>query len=90
MQTIHLPDTICNLDCFDFLKDIESNSIDSIIIDPPYNVLKGHKIETKIDIPKLTKEFFRVLKGEGFYAFFGQMPYILQWYNAANELFNWK
>lgn len=30
---------IFNKDCNDLLKEIENNSIDLIIIDPPYNII---------------------------------------------------
>jgi site-specific DNA-methyltransferase (adenine-specific) len=32
---------IYNLDCFDFLKQIDDNSIDLAVIDPPYNMHKA-------------------------------------------------
>lgn len=85
-----------NIKCEDGLKQLESNSIDFICIDPPYtdgniNVLEGHKIQTNIDVLNITKEHYRVLKNNSFYAVFGQMPTILSWYNAALECgFNFK
>lgn len=33
-------DNIKNMDCFDFLKTIENNSIDLVITDPPYEISK--------------------------------------------------
>ena len=32
---------IYNLDCFDFLKKIDSKSIDLVVVDPPYNMHKA-------------------------------------------------
>ena len=32
---------IYNLDCFDFLKQIDDNSVDLAVIDPPYNMHKA-------------------------------------------------
>lgn len=79
---------IYNLSCENGLKNLESNSIDFVCIDPPYtdginDVLKGHKIQTKLDIDLITKEHFRVLKENSFYAVFGMMPTIVTWYQSA-------
>jgi len=77
-------------DCLELMKDIPNGSIDAVITDPPYtdgkiNVLDGHILQTQIDINEFTKEVYRVLKPNSFYAFFGQMPTILAWYNSAIE-----
>lgn len=80
---------IYNLPCEIGLKQLDNESIDFVCIDPPYtdgngtDVLKGHKIQTQLDILAITKEHYRVLKPNSFYAVFGQMPTILAWYNAA-------
>jgi len=82
---------IYNLPCEEGLMQLDNESIDFVCIDPPYtdgkgtDVLNGHKIQTKLDILTITKEHFRVLKPNCFYAVFGQMPTILAWYNAAIE-----
>lgn len=82
---------IYNLPCEEGLKQLDNESIDFVCIDPPYtdgkgnDVLNGHKIQTKLDILAITKEHYRVLKTNSFYAVFGQMPTILAWYNAAIE-----
>jgi len=63
-----------------YLKSISDGSIDFVCIDPPYtdgkgnDVLKGHKIQTKIDILDICKQAYRVAKDNTFFAFFGQMP----------------
>ena len=72
------------------MKDIPNGSIDAVITDPPYtdgkiNVLDGHILQTQININEFTKQVYRVLKPNSFYACFGQMPTILAWYNAAIE-----
>jgi len=77
-------------DCLELMKDIPNGSIDAVITDPPYtdgkiNVLDGHILQTQININEFTKEVYRVLKPNSFYAFFGQMPTILAWYNSAIE-----
>ena len=75
-------------DCLELMKDIPNGSIDAVITDPPYtdgktNVLDGHVLQTQIDINEFTKQVYRVLKPNSFYACFGQMPTILAWYNSA-------
>ena len=79
-----------NKDYLEFLATIPDGSVDFVCIDPPYGVLKGHKIETKIDIPSLTSEVNRILKKDGFYAFFGQEPTIKEFEIPAYQKFNYK
>ena len=69
-------------DCFDILKDIPDNSIDAVITDPPYGIGLA-KWDTVVDIPLFTREVNRV--SNGFYAFFGQMPTVVNWINEANN-----
>ena len=89
--------TITNEDAITLLAKLADASVDMVCIDPPYtdgkgkNVLQNHKIQTVLDIEKLTKEHFRVLKNDSFYCVFGQMPTIIAWYNSAiNAGFLWK
>src|SRR5574343_273199 len=81
---------IYNKDCLVGMQQLPNESVHAIIPDAPYtdgkrDVLAGHKIQTKLDILAITKEHYRILKPNSFYAFFGQMPTILAWYNAAIE-----
>ena len=70
-------------DCLELMKKLEDNSIDAIITDPPYGLLKGHRIETDVDINNFSQEAYRLLKNNSFYVFFGRMPSILNWHNEA-------
>lgn len=81
---------IFNSDYKDFIKTVESNTIDSVLIDPPYGVLGNHTIETKVDIKYLTSEVNRILKDKTFYAIFGQQPHIKKWMDPTDEIFNFK
>jgi DNA modification methylase len=80
---------IYNSDCIDIFKLMSNDYINFICIDPPYSdlenntVLNNHKIQTKLDIPFLMSEFYRVLKNNSFFAFFGQMPTIVDWHIEA-------
>jgi len=69
-------------DCFEVLKDIPDKSIDAVITDPPYGIGLA-KWDNVVDIPLFTKEVKRV--SNGFYAFFGQMPTMVNWINSANN-----
>lgn len=86
-------------DCLELMKDIPDGSVDAVICDPPYtdgensknDLLSGHKIQTSFSIADVTKEFYRILKPNSFYAFFGAMPTIRAWDLAAvNAGFNFR
>ncbi len=55
-----------NDDCFNVFKDIESNSIDAIICDPPYNIsYDGNSWDSNFDICSALDECCRILKVDG-------------------------
>jgi len=73
-----------NKDCFDFLKTVEKETVDLVLIDPPYDISKTsgfssgklkkfnvYKTEFgewdygSVDMEKVVKECFRVLKKSG-------------------------
>ena len=60
--------TLYNQDCLELLRSLKDNSIDCIVTDPPYNVLKEDwdmfESEEHFKVFTLTylKEFYRVLK----------------------------
>ena len=69
--------TLYNQDCLEFLKGVESESVSCLLIDEPYGILTGHKIEEgySLDIAlQVRKEAFRVLKKDGWFVFFSQFP----------------
>jgi len=76
-------------DCLEVMNFIPDNSIDFIATDPPYKALK-HKIETDVDIPAFLNECKRVLKKDGFLAYFGQQPGLTEWNYHAFKIFNYK
>jgi len=76
----------------DYMNTILDNSIDFVYIDPPFvkkdgtgEVLKGHKIQTKINLDNVNEQAFRVLKDNSFYAISGKMPSIIDWHLSALE-----
>lgn len=52
------------------LKKIPNESIDCVIIDPPYNLLK-HKLDRAFNRELIYKELYRVLKNNSFLVVFG-------------------
>lgn len=46
-----------NMNCFEFLEDIESNSVDLIIIDPPYEVSRQTNFQSGEETGKDTDRF---------------------------------
>ncbi|MFM6252953.1 MAG: DNA-methyltransferase, partial [Dolichospermum sp.] len=69
-------------DCFEILRDIPDGFVDAVITDPPYGIGLA-EWDSVVDIPLFTKEVKRVTNG--FYAFFGQMPTMVNWINEANN-----
>ena len=53
------------------LKKIPDESIDCVIIDPPYNLLK-HKLDRDFNRELIYKELYRVLKNNSFLVVFGR------------------
>ena len=58
-------------DCLEVMKTIEDNSIDAIICDLPYGTTKC-KWDSVIDLPKLWKEYERIIKNNGAVVLFAQ------------------
>lgn len=52
---------IVQADCLDYLKSIESESVDLILTDPPYNITQN-KWDNEVDLTKLFIEFKRIKK----------------------------
>ncbi len=69
--------TIIQADCLEYLKSLPDGCVECVLIDEPYMLLKGHKIEEgyNLDIAKQVRiEAMRVLKQDGWFIFFGQFP----------------
>ena len=45
--------SINNIDCIDGMKNLQDNSFDLVIADPPYNLSKGYKLQWKNEIKNL-------------------------------------
>ena len=79
-------------DCLDVMKDITDNSINLVLIDPPYNISKAEwdkwkTVEDYIEfIGKVFKEIERILKPNGsFYFFHNDFLQIVELQNFINK-----
>lgn len=83
---------IFNGDCLEIMKQIPDNSIDLILIDPPYNIKKAEwdtwkSVESYVEfMGKVFKELERVLKNNGsFYFFHNDFLQIVELQNYINK-----
>jgi site-specific DNA-methyltransferase (adenine-specific) len=79
-----------NIDCFKGMKEIENNSIDMILTDPPYNVTVAHW-DKHINIELLWNEYKRIIKKNGCIAIFGIEPFttIIKYHNLKQLKYDW-
>lgn len=82
-------------DCLEIMREMPDGSVDVIITDPPYNAInrttgnlrvidKGLADSTPIDIPSLSKEFWRITRGS-VYTWCSDEQYT-DWVNAFKSL----
>lgn len=77
-------------DCIEILKTIPTDSVDSVITDPPYGYLK-HKLDVPFDELTFFTECFRILKDTGFLLYFGRGIPFARWNVMCDNLgFNFK
>ena len=78
-----------NIDCKEYLRKIGDQSINLILIDPPYNELPKEWDDFK-DWNKIKKEFDRVLKDNGQLYIFGKQPMLSNLYQDIKDLFEFR
>jgi len=79
-----------NVDSLEYIKTLPAKSIDAIITDPPYNILK-HKLDREVDYKEYSKEFNRVLKDDSVIVMFGLGALYFKWVAYLLELgFNYR
>jgi site-specific DNA-methyltransferase (adenine-specific) len=85
MKELENEPMIKNIDCLIGMKEIEDNSIDCILTDPPYGYVKH-----KLDIPFNETEYFnqvkRILKDTGFIVLFGRGTAFYRWNTMLDNL----
>lgn len=78
------------MDCFQGLKLLPDNSVDSIITDPPYGSKRLCWDKKNLNWEVLAEEFYRVLKTNGTLYVFGQMPMISDVYQELSKHFKFR
>ena len=63
-----------NADCFDLLPELDDNSIDAVITDPPYGTT-DHKWDKPFDLDLWWEQIRRVLKPDGVSVVFCDQPF---------------
>ena len=82
-------------DCMELMKEIPDESIDCVIVDPPYGTVKGMKLgnqdentyewDSVLDMDELFKEYFRILKPKGKVFIFSQNKFTQQVRNLSSS-----
>jgi site-specific DNA-methyltransferase (adenine-specific) len=82
---------LCHGDNTDVMRDLEDESVDVILTDPPYKYLKNQKLEVDFDETIFFNEVKRVLKKDGFIILFGRGTSFYRWNTMLADLgFNFK
>lgn len=68
------------------MKEIESESIDCILTDPPYKYLKNQKLEVDFDEEIFFNQAKRMLKNDGFIVLFGRGTSFYRWNTILADL----
>ncbi len=78
-----------NEDCLDTMKRIPDGSIDLMLTDPPYNTTNCDW-EYELDLPKMWKEWERILKPNGVWAIFCNEPFTSNLIMSKRDFFKYK
>jgi site-specific DNA-methyltransferase (adenine-specific) len=78
--------TLINGDCIKLMRDINDESINCILTDPPYKYLKNQKLEVDFDETEFLKQAKRVLKPNGFIVLFGRGTSFYRWNTMLADL----
>jgi len=81
---------VTNEDCMEAMKDIEDNTIDAIITDPPYGTT-ACKWDSVIPFKPMWKHLNRIIKPNGAIVLFGCEPFssALRMSNINNYKYDW-
>ena len=82
---------IYNADCFEILKDIDDNSIDAIIVDPPFETTRSDVDKYSLDWDLLWQEYKRVIKSNRAIVIFAQQPFTTRLISSNIDMwkYNW-
>jgi site-specific DNA-methyltransferase (adenine-specific) len=76
------------MDCFDGMEEIEDNSVDLILTDPPYGVTAG-AWDKKPDLEKMWGLFNRIIAKNGAILIFATQPFATDVVNANRKYFRY-
>ena len=76
---------IYKVDCLEFMKGMQDNSVDLIVTDPPYLYL-DHKLDRPFDEQLFFEQAKRVLKSESMLVFFGRGASFYKWGYTCSQL----
>ncbi len=66
-------------ECTELLENLEDNSVNAIVTDPPYLYLKNQKLDIPFNEEKFFTEAKRILKDDGFIVMFGRGTAFYRW-----------
>jgi len=69
------PISIHHGDCLEVMKDIPDKSVDMVLCDLPYGVLKACRWDTVIPFEPLWGQYERIVKKDGVIVLFGSQPF---------------
>lgn len=75
-----------NADNKDVMSELQDNSVDVILTDPPYLYLKNQKLEREFDEQLFFNECKRILKQDGFIILFGRGTSFYRWNTILADL----
>lgn len=79
-----VPGEVYHMDALELLARLPAGSVDAVITDPPYGF--GLDVwDNSIDVEAFAQSVYRVLKPDGFFAFFQMMPYAQRWLEAIGK-----
>jgi len=81
-------DKIYNMDCMEGMKQLDDNSIDMILCDPPYGITQC-KWDKPLDLDLLWKQYKRVIKN-GIIIFTACHPYVTDLINSNRRWFKYE
>ncbi|OEJ13829.1 DNA methylase [Brachyspira hampsonii] len=77
--------TLIKGNCEEVMEELESDSINAVVSDPPYLYLK-HKLDIPFDEDKVFGEWKRLLKNNSMIAFFGRGDAFFRWNLVLDKL----
>ncbi|MCZ9895322.1 DNA-methyltransferase [Brachyspira hyodysenteriae] len=77
--------TLLKGNCEEVMEELESNSINAVVSDPPYLYLK-HKLDIPFNEDKVFGEWKRLLKNNSMISFFGRGDHFFRWNLMLDKL----